>query len=191
MKVGLYFGSFNPIHVGHVALSNYLLTEAQLDELWFVVTPHNPLKNKDLLIDDDLRLQMVNLAIADFPKLKACDVEFSLHKPSYTINTLQFLSKTYPENNFTLIIGADNLSIFPQWKEYQQILTHYKVLVYPRKGFDLPSNPELSAIEYVANAPQFDVSSTFIRENIQQGKEVSQFVAPAVELFIKQHKLYQ
>lgn len=189
MKVGLYFGSFNPIHLGHLALSDYLLKHTDLDECWFVVSPQNPLKANNILADDELRLQMVELAITDKPKMKACDVEFFLPKPSYTIDALLYLSENYPEHDFTLIIGADNLHIFNQWKDYQYILDNYRILVYPRQGFDSFSEKQYKNVECV-NAPLYNISSTFIRENIKKGNDVSEFLHPSVVDFIKKNKLY-
>jgi len=185
MKIGLYSGSFNPIHVGHVALANYILNHTDLDEIWFVVSPHNPLKQKELLIDDDIRLQMTKLAVEDFPRLKVSDVEFSLPKPSYTIDTLDYLSTTYPNNEFVLIIGADNLDVFHLWKNYQELLKNYRILVYPREGYgnDFPE------IEYI-EAPLFNISSSEIREKIKNKKDVSEFLPPKVLTFITQKKLY-
>ena len=139
MKIGIYSGSFNPIHKGHTALADYLLRNADLDEIWLVVSPHNPLKDEKTLISDRDRLQMAQLAVEDFPQLKVSDVEFSLPKPSYTFQTLDFLSKKYPENKFSLIIGADNLVVFDKWKNYRYLLDNYRIIVYPRKNFDVDS----------------------------------------------------
>lgn len=190
MKIGLYFGSFNPIHIGHLALSDYLLLHTNLDEVWFVVSPHNPLKQKDSLLDDNLRFQMVQLAISDKPNMKACDVEFSLPKPSYTIDTLTYLSDQYPENEFVLIIGADNLHVFNQWKNYEEIIANYKILVYPRQGFDFSLSSKHHHVECV-NAPLYNISSTFIREKIKDGKDVSEFLNAEVNKYIQKNKLYR
>ena len=189
MKIGLYSGSFNPIHVGHVALANYMLNHTDLDEIWFVVSPHNPLKQKELLIDDDIRLQMTKLAVEDFPRLKVSDIEFSLPKPSYTIDTLDFLSTTYPNDEFVLIIGADNLDVFHLWKNYQELLKNYRILAYPREGYGINATNDFPEIEYI-DAPLFNISSSEIREKIKNKEDVSAFLPPKVFTFITQKKLY-
>ena len=135
-KVGIYSGSFNPIHHGHIMLANYLVEFSDLDELWFVVTPQNPLKKKEDLLDDDERLKMVELAIGDDPRIFVSDIEMHLHTPSYTINTLTALSERYPECEFVFICGMDSLQNFKNWREYQKILDNYELLVFPREGYD-------------------------------------------------------
>ena len=130
LKTGIYSGSFNPIHIGHLALANWLCEYEELDEVWFIITPHNPLKNRDALLDDSLRLKMAKEAIGDYPKFKVSDIEFHLPQPSYSIDTLHTLSRTYPDRDFYFIIGADNWQLFPRWKNHQEILENYKLLVY-------------------------------------------------------------
>jgi len=198
MKIGLFSGSFNPIHVGHVALANYMLNHTDLDEIWLVVSPHNPLKEKELLIDDNARLQMTKLAVDDFPQLKVSDVEFSLPKP-YTIDTLNYLSTTYSNDEFVLIIGADNLDVFHLWKNYLELLKNYRILVYPREGFQI-SNFRFQISDFnckskivnlkLIDAPLFNISSSEIREKIKNKEDVSAFLPAKVFTFIEKNKLY-
>ena len=191
MKIGIYSGSFNPIHNGHVALADYILNHSDLDEIWLVVSPHNPLKEKDLLIDDEIRLEMTKLAVEDFPHLKVSDIEFSLPKPSYTIDTLDYLSKEYPNDEFTLIIGADNVDVFHLWKNYQELLEKYRILVYPRKGFKISvAERSRSAKFKIIDAPLLNISSSEIREKIKNKEDVSAFLPTKVFNFINQKKLY-
>ncbi|MES2397716.1 MAG: nicotinate (nicotinamide) nucleotide adenylyltransferase, partial [Bacteroidota bacterium] len=131
MKVGLFFGSFNPVHTGHLVLANYMLEYTDLERIWFVVSPHNPLKKKSTLLDEKQRLQMVDLAIGDNIKLKASNIEFNLPQPSYTIVTLTYLKEKYPQHEFVLIMGADNLENFHKWKNYEEILKHHQLYIYP------------------------------------------------------------
>ncbi len=189
MKIGLYSGSFNPIHNGHIALANYILSHTDLDEIWLAVSPHNPLKEREGLIDDKTRLQMTALAVNGIRGLKVSDVEFSLPQPSYTIQTLTFLSERYPNDEFVLIIGADNLDVFHLWKDYKSILANYKVIVYPRKD-SCPVQPgEYPGVEYI-DAPLFDVSSTEIREKLAKGEDVASFLPAKVLEFIATNHLY-
>src|SRR5690606_1666839 len=136
MKVGLYFGSFNPVHIGHLIIANHIQQYSDLDQVWFVVSPQNPFKEKSTLVNDHERLHMINLAIEDYPNLRASNVEFSLPKPSYTIDTLMVLKEKFPNYEFSLIMGMDNLKNFHKWKNHEQILKQCSVLVYPRPGFD-------------------------------------------------------
>lgn len=179
MKVALYFGSFNPIHVGHLALANYLCEFGGVDELWFVVSPRNPFKQQADLMDDDLRLQLVRLAIADYPKFQACDVEFSLPRPSYTYHTLLKLRELYPEYEFHLLMGADNWPNLRNWYQGERIMSDYPIIVYPRPGYPMEID-DLPANVFFVDAPQFDVSSTFIRESLAAGKDVRYFLHPSV-----------
>ena len=174
-RIGLYSGSFNPIHHGHVMLANYLVEFSDLDELWFVVSPQNPLKKKTDLMDDSDRLKMVELALGDDPRMRASDIEFGLPKPSYTINTLRALSEQYPDDQFVFICGMDSLEGFPRWREYQAILDNYELLVFPRKGYDggeLTHHPHVKVLE----TPIIEVSSTFIRNCMREGRDVRHFM---------------
>lgn len=192
-KVGIFCGSFNPIHNGHVALADYIARNSDLDEVWLVVSPLNPLKRTiaDTLAPNEQRLDMVRLALRSCERLFASDIEFSLPLPNYTINTLNALKSKYPETDFSLIIGADNLALFERWKDSDVIMSNFDMLVYPRPGVDLDSlmqkYPKARVLE---NAPLHDVSSTEIRRRISQGESVSGLVNPEVEEYIKDKKLY-
>lgn len=179
MNIGIFSGSFNPIHIGHLALANYLCEYEGLDELWFMVTPHNPLKEEDALMDDKFRLQLVQLAIEGYPKFRVSDFEFHLSRPSYTVHTLDGLKKTYPEHVFHLIMGSDNWLLFPRWYQSERILAENHILVYPRPGYpvdaaSLPGNVKL------ASSPVFEISSTFIRKALDEGRDVRYFLQPSV-----------
>lgn len=190
MKVGLFFGSFNPIHVGHMVLANYMLEYTDLDRIWFVVSPQNPLKQKSSLLDEKHRLQLVNIAIGDHPKLKASDIEFKLPQPSYTVVTLAYLKEKFSKNDFVLIMGADNLSSFHKWKNYEEILKHYELYVYPRPASDggiLKTHPKVKLVD----APLMEVSSTMIRQAIQDKKDVRYFVPEPVWNYIKEMHFYE
>lgn len=190
MKVGLFFGSFNPIHVGHLVLANYMLSFTDLDKLWFVVSPHNPLKEKKTLLADHHRLEMVNRAIGDHPRLRASDIEFKLPQPSFTVNTLAWLSEKYPDYKFALIMGADNLNSLCKWKNYEVILEHYQIYVYPRPGFDggdLRNHPSVVFTE----APVMEISSTFIREAVKNKKDVQYFMPAAAWKYLDEMNFYR
>ena len=189
--VGLFFGSFNPIHIGHTALAKHLLENTVLDEVWLVVSPHNPLKEEADLLSDELRLQMVKLAIADKSNFRVCDIEFSLPTPSYTIQTLEKLQEIYPEKTFALLIGADNLAVFNQWKDYQLLLSNFQILVYPREGIDVKILQVIYPQVKLVEAALYPISSTEIRRIIREGKDAGKWLHPAVEKFIKEKGLYK
>lgn len=188
-QIGLFFGSFNPIHHGHLMLANYIFTFGRLDELWFVVSPQNPLKMEDELLAQEHRLQMVKLAIENQPGFKAVDVEFHLPKPSYTIHTLQRLNEMYPKYGFSIIVGADSLAQFHQWKDHEIILRDYPIIVYPRKDYSLKMKDIHSKVQLI-DAPTIEVSSTFIRRAIQQHKAVPFFLPQQVYAYILNRNLY-
>lgn len=190
MKVGLFFGSFNPIHVGHLVLANYMLEYTDLERIWFVVSPHNPLKKKSTLLDEKQRLQMVDLAIGDNIKLKASNIEFNLPQPSYTIVTLTYLKEKYPQHEFVLIMGADNLESFHKWKNYEEILKHHQLYIYPRPesdGGNLKEHPQIKLV----NAPLMEISSTTIRQAIKEKKDMRYFMPEAVWQYIKEMHFYE
>lgn len=190
MKVGLFFGSFNPVHVGHLVLANYMLEFTEMERIWFVVSPHNPLKEKKSLLSDVHRLQLVRLAIGDHSKMKASNVEFKLPQPSYTVNTLAYLTEKFPDHDFSLIMGADNLQSFKKWKNYEYILQHHKIFVYPRPGSDggdLKTHPSVHFTE----APVMEISSTFLREAIRLKKDVRYFFPGGVWEYVKEMHFYE
>jgi nicotinate-nucleotide adenylyltransferase len=189
MKIGLFFGSFNPIHIGHLIIANIMAENTDLKKVWFVVSPQNPFKkNKSLLHEFD-RLDMVERAIADNNKLKASDIEFSMPRPSYTIDTLARLHEKYPQHQFKLIIGEDNLGQFKNWKNYQQILDFYGLYVYPRPNVATHEFTNHPAVMFV-QAPLLDISATFIRDCIQKNRSIRYMVAESVEEMIKRKKFY-
>ncbi len=191
MQIALFFGSFNPFHLGHQKLGEWLVREEHFDELWFVVSPSNPLKDKNLLIDEYVRLEMLVGAIKDNPQLKVSDVEFLMPIPSYTIDTLHKLSRDYPQHNFSLIIGSDNALVFDQWKDYQTILELYPIVVYPRKGYNFKHVAKLYPQMKLVNSEIYDISSTQIRLTISQQKDISQWLHPFVYQFIIDNNLYK
>lgn len=189
-KIGIYSGSFNPVHLGHLKLAEYIVENDIVDEVWFVVSPCNPLKNQLDLLDEYLRLEMLIFAIQSNPKFKASDVEFSMPIPSYSIDTLHHLSSQYPNYQFILIIGSDNALIFDQWKSYNQLLTKFPILVYPRNGYDFSEVAELYPQMQLLSTPYYEISSTQIRKFIAQKKDVSEWLHPIVNQFIINNNLY-
>ena len=179
IKTGIFGGTFNPIHIGHLALANYLCEFGEVDEVWFMVTPQNPFKRNETLLDNWMRLEMVEAAVKDYPHFSASDFEFQLPKPSYTVTTLNRLAEVYPEREFHLIIGADNWASFDRWKSPEEIIRKHHVLIYPRKGY--PLDPEsLPPQARMVETPLLEISSTFIRNAIHQGKDVRYFLHPEV-----------
>lgn len=190
-QIGLFFGSFNPIHIGHLIIANHLVEHSALDELWLVVTPQNPFKKKQSLLNNHLRLEMVHLAIADYPKLRASDIEFHLPQPNYTIHTLAYLEEKYPNLHFALIMGEDNLKSLHKWKNYEQILSNYPIYVYPRlsEGTVSEALTSHSNIQYV-RAPIVELSATFIREEIKKKQNVRPLLPESVWQHIDKLGLY-
>ena len=202
MKIGLYFGTFNPIHIGHLIIANHFAEYSGLDQIWMVVTPHNPLKNKQTLLDDYQRLQLVFLATEDYPKIKPSDIEFKLSQPNYTVNTLAHLQEKFPKHEFSLIMGEDNLKSLHKWKNYQMILQNHEIYVYPRLEVKSRTSDEISSeLEYSTyknnpkihfiDAPIVEISSTFIRENIKNKKNVRPLLPEKVWEYIDHNNIYK
>ncbi|MCB9201710.1 MAG: nicotinate-nucleotide adenylyltransferase [Flavobacteriales bacterium] len=190
MKVGLFFGSFNPIHIGHLVIANHIVENSDLDELWFVVTPHNPHKKKTTLLDDYQRLEMVRLAIDSYPKFRASDIEFNLPKPSYTIDTLTYLKEKYQDKQFILLIGEDNLYSLKKWKNSEVLIRDHSFLVYPRI-VDNEKKTVDSDINYKKiDAPIIEISSTQIRKMIKQGKNIRPLLPFQVYNYIDKSGFY-
>ena len=193
MKVGLYFGTFNPIHIGHLAIANHIAEFSELDEVWFVITPHSPFKKKSTLLADNHRYQLVQIATEDYPKLKPSTIEFDLPQPNYTINTLVHLAEKYPQHHFNLIMGEDNLASFHKWKNYEVILEGYHIYVYPRiyKGekpetrFD--NHPKINTVD----APIMEISSTFIRKAITDKKNIQPLLPCKVWQYVDEMNFYR
>ncbi len=191
MKIGLFFGSFNPVHVGHLIIANYLVEQSDLTELWLVVSPHNPFKERNTLADDYDRFDMVAKSVEDHPKLRASNVEFDLPKPSYTIDTLTYLTEEYPDTEFVLIMGGDNLGSLHKWKNYTQILKNYSIYVYKRPEYDLGDLVSHPNIKIFEEAPMIEISSTFIRQLIREGKSIRYWVTEETRDIIESSGLYK
>ena len=198
MKIGLYFGTFNPIHIGHLIIANHIAEYSDVKQVWMVVTPHNPLKKKDTLLKDSIRLELVHLATEDYPKIKPSDIEFKLPQPNYTVNTLAYLQEKYPKDEFSLIMGEDNLKSFHKWKNYEVILQNHDIFVYPR----LDAKAQLNEISnYLAfknhpkihfiDAPVVEISATFIREAIKKNKNIQPLLPNKVWEYINHNNLYR
>ncbi|MGZ5197105.1 MAG: nicotinate (nicotinamide) nucleotide adenylyltransferase [Kaistella sp.] len=192
-KVGLFFGSFNPIHIGHLILANYILENSDMDELWFVVSPQNPFKDKKSLLKDHSRLDMVQLAIKNYPKMRASNVEFSLPKPSYTIDTLTYLHEKFPDYAFALIMGEDNLDGLSKWKNSETLVKNHQIIVYPRafdgekKDHEYLQHENISLIQ----APVIEISATEIRNMIKAGKNVRPMLPPEVFEYLDGSAFYK
>ncbi|MCH9660197.1 MAG: nicotinate-nucleotide adenylyltransferase [Bacteroidetes bacterium] len=191
-KIGLYFGTFNPIHVGHLTIANYMVEYSDLDEVWMVVTPHNPHKKKKTLLDNNHRMVMVEIALEDYPKIKASKIEFNLPQPNYTVNTLAHLEEKYPGQNFSLIMGEDNLKSFHKWKNYEVILDRYHLYVYPRISqgkmeHQFEGHKKITKIP----APIMELSSTFIRKGIKEGKNIRPMLPHNVWKYVDEMNFYR
>ena len=190
MKIGLFFGSFNPIHNGHLVIAGYMAEFTDLDQVWMVVSPQNPLKTKNSLLKDIHRLALVNEAIGDYRKLKASNIEFKLPQPSYTINTLLHLTEKHPDNEFVLIMGMDNLQTLDKWKNYEEILNNYEIYVYPRHDFNgekFINHPKIKMVD----APVMEISASFIRKAIKDKKDVRYMMPESVYKYIIEMNFYK
>ena len=191
MQIGLFFGSFNPVHTGHLIIANQLVAHTELEQVWFVVSPQNPLKPKSTLLNEYDRLHMVELAIEDNYHFRTNNIEFTLPKPSYTVDTLAHLAEKYPMHTFALIMGADSLEGLPKWKNYETLLKYYTIYVYKRPGIELSdeqvSFPNVKVVEF----PQLDVSATYVRHCIKQGISIQYLVPQNVKGYIEKMNLYK
>ena len=195
-KIGLYFGTFNPIHVGHLIIANYMANYTSLDEIWLIVSPQNPFKEKDSMLEDYHRLSLVRMAIEDNQKLKASNIEFSLPKPSYTINTVVHLIEKYPDYEFNLIMGEDNLRTFHKWKNHNEILKTCHLYVYPRvitnnESLNTPIETQQNEKVILCDAPVMKISSSFIREAIKNKKDVRYMLTDKVANYVEEMHFYE
>ena len=188
-RIGLFFGSFNPIHLGHLIIANNIVENTDINQIWFIVSPQNPLKNTNDLLDDTIRLKLVRLAIKSNNKFKASDIEFKLSKPSYTINTLKYLKSKHKTKDFVLIVGEDNLDSFEKWKDYREILNDFELYVYPRTNSKANKNLNFQNIHKI-NAPLIEISSTYIRENIKLNKSIRYLLPEVVRKEIEKNNYY-
>ena len=192
MKIGLYFGTFNPIHVGHIIIANHLVEYSDLDEIWMVVTPHNPHKKKSSLLENHHRYELVYIALEDYPKIKSSDIEFKLPQPNYTVNTLAHIGEKYPQHEFSLIMGEDNLKSFHKWKNYETILENHEVYCYPRIAEGtvktmFENHPKIHKVD----APIIQISATLIRDGIKNNKNVAPMLTKEVWNYIDEMNFYR
>lgn len=192
MKIGLYFGTFNPIHIGHLIIANHMAEYSGLDQIWMVVTPQNPNKQKNSLLEDYHRLHMVHLATEDYLKIKPSDIEFKLAQPNYTVDTLAYLEEKFPNHVFSLIMGEDNLNSFHKWKNYEVILQSHDIFVYPRLNQDTINHQFINHQKiHKIEAPVLELSSTFIRKNIKEGKNIIPMLPKKVWEYIEHNLFYK
>ena len=189
MKIGLFFGSFNPMHIGHKIIASYMVEFSDLEKVLFVVSPENPFKQKEDLLDKNYRLQIIKSEVEGNAKLAVSDIEFSMPQPSYTIDTLGRLKEDYPENEYALIMGADNLQNFHKWKNYEQILENHSIYVYPRPGIEI--NRAHQNIHIISGVPQMEISASFIRDSIKRGKDVSYLMPEKVWQYVDEMNFYK
>ncbi|HEC45170.1 MAG TPA: nicotinate-nucleotide adenylyltransferase [Bacteroides sp.] len=189
MITGLYFGSFNPIHIGHMAIANYIVENTEMNQLWFVVSPQNPFKERKTLLADHHRLELVERAIGDDERFRVTDIEFRMPVPSYTIDTLARLAEKHPATEFVIIMGSDGLPFFPKWKNASEIEKNYKRFVYPRPGYQNDTSSQ-SNLEIV-DAPYIEISSSFIRKSISEGKDVRHFLPPGAREYLDEMNFYR
>jgi len=189
MRIGIYGGSFDPLHIGHVAMASYVAQFGGVDEVWLMVSPENPLKSGMHFTPGTLRLEMAQLPFQPDDVVKVSDFEFSLPRPSYSLATLEALAENYPEHEFVLVIGADNWDSFPRWRSPEEIICKYGLIIYPRHGYEV-AGPLPEKVTYLADAPLMEVSSTFIRTNIEAGRDMSHFMPDSVAAYVSAHRLY-
>ena len=189
-NIGLFFGSFNPIHVGHLIIGSAMLAHSSLDEVWYVVSPQNPLKERRTLLADQQRLEMVRRAVHDDYHMRACDVEFHLPIPSYTVLTLAHLGEQYRDKQFSLIMGSDNLATLDRWRNWEYIIEHYQIYVYPRPGYDNCPHADHPHVT-VVDVPMMDISSTYIREQIRLGHDVRYLLTEPVYQYLTEMHFYE
>jgi nicotinate-nucleotide adenylyltransferase len=189
MKVGLFFGSFNPVHIGHMAIANYMVEFTDLQQLWFIISPHNPLKPKQSLLADYHRRTLMEIAVNNDPRYRVSDIEFSMPQPSYTIDTLAWLKEKYPGTAFVILMGSDGLPTFNKWKNYRLIEEEYQRYIYPRPGFPVNASEYKNSMQ--VNAPLMEISSSFIREAIGNGKNMRNFLPPKVYDYIEEMHFYK
>ena len=190
LNTGLFFGSFNPVHVGHMIIANYMATQTELDEVWMVVSPHNPLKPKKTLARDHDRLHLVQLAIGENDAIKASDIEFSLPRPSYTTDTLTYLKEKHPNRKFALIMGGDNLATLHKWKNYEAILSNHEIYVYQRPRYDLGDLQNHANVKIV-EAPLMQISASYIRNCLKANRSIQYLVPDAVFRYLEDNKIYR
>ena len=189
MTIGLYFGSFNPIHNGHLIIANHVLNETDLRKVWFIVSPRNPFKLSSTLLNEYDRLHLINKAIQEDDRMKASDIEFNLPKPSYTAATLAYLKEKYPENKFVIIMGSDSFQNLHKWKNYETIIANYELLIYKRPGFEIANN--INASITIMNAPLSEISATYIRELVKKNKSIKYLVPEKVEEEIQSNRFFR
>lgn len=189
MKVGLYFGSFNPIHIGHMAIANYMVEYTDMDQVWFVISPHNPFKERKTLLEDHHRLELVERALGNEQRFRVTDIEFKMPRPSYTIDTLTWLSEKHPSFEFTIIMGSDGLPTFSKWKNAREIKANFTRYVYPRPGYPVDASKLENMV--LVDAPLIEISSSFIREAIAGGKDIRYFLPPDVWKYLDEMNFYR
>lgn len=191
MKVGLYFGTFNPIHVGHLIIANHFAEHSDLEEVWCVVTPQNPFKTKQSVLDNHQRLEMVYLATKEYPKIKPSDIEFQLPQPNYTVHSLAYLEEKYPKHEFALIMGEDNLASLPKWKNAEVLLDRYPIYVYPRKIEQSYAAVDSKGTVIKVDAPIIEISSSFIRKSIKSAKNIRPLLPESVWVYLDEMNFYK
>lgn len=191
MKIGLYFGTFNPIHVGHLIIANHFAEHSDLEEVWCVVTPQNPFKTKQSVLDNHQRLEMVYLATKEYPKIKPSDIEFQLPQPNYTVHSLAYLEEKYPKHEFALIMGEDNLASLPKWKNAEVLLDRYPIYVYPRKIEQSYAAVDLKGSIIKIDAPIIEISSSFIRKSIKSAKNIRPLLPESVWVYLDEMNFYK